>query len=342
MHATQFLKAPAEHAPGPITVLFGAETYLKSASLEALCSLVLGNETDEIGLVRMDGAEAELRDVVDELRLVSMWGDRKLVCIDQAGEFVTRFRSGLENYLRQPARKAVLILDVKSWPKNTRLAKLSAQVGLCLECSELKGEGLLRWLTEQARDMHQKQLTREAAALMRQLAGNNLGLLNQELSKLAAFVGSRPEIEVDDVRGLVGGWKTETTWVMLDAIRDGNLQIALECLDKLLVSGEAPLRILGGVNYVYRKYAKATQLAARGQKLNVALKDAGVFPRDVEPVATYLRRIGRPAAERILPHLITADQTVKGGSELPDRITLERLFVALSGVSRSVAKPVAR
>ena len=338
MHATQFLKAPTEHAPGPIAVLFGSETHLKSASIEALRALVLGSDTDDIGLTRMDGAEVELRDVVDELRLVSMWGDRKLVCIDQAGEFVTRFRTGLENYLRQLARKAVLILDVKTWPKNTRLAKLSAQVGLCLECSELKGESLLRWLIEQARDRHQKQLPREAAALMRQLAGNNLGLLDQDLCKLAAFVGPREQIDVDDVRGLVGGWKTETTWVMLDAIRDGDIQVALHCLDKLLVSGEAPLRILGGVNYVYRKYAKATQLAARGQKLNAALKDAGVFPRDVQPVATYLRRIGRPAAERMLPHLITADQTVKGGAELPDRITLERLFVALSGVSQSAAR----
>ncbi|MEO1993877.1 MAG: DNA polymerase III subunit delta, partial [Planctomycetaceae bacterium] len=317
MHATQYLKNPPQHNHGPIVVLFGSEPHLKQSALEALREQVLGVDSDEISLVRLDGAEAELRDVVDELRLVSMWGDQKLVYVDQASEFVTRSRTGLESYLRQPARKAVLVLNVKSWPKTTRLAKQTTEVGLCLECSELKGDSLIRWLVDQARDMHQKKLTRDAASLMRQLAGSNLGLLDQELSKLAAFVGQCDQIDVDDVRGLVGGWKTETTWTMLDAIRDGSIATALDCLDKLLIAGEAPLKILGGVNYVYRKYAKATQRAAQGQKLNAALKDAGVFPRDVQAVAAYLRRIGRPRAERILPHLISADQVVKGGSSLP-------------------------
>jgi len=333
MHATQYLKNPSQCSYGPLVVLAGSELHLKQSALEALKAQILGPDSNEMSLVRMDGAEAELRDVVDELRLVSMWSDQKLVCIDQASEFVTRARSGLEKYLRQPARKAVLVLDVKSWPKTTRLAKQTAEIGLCLECSELKGDSLIRWLIDQSKDLHQKQLTRDAALLMRQLAGNNLGLLDQELSKLAAFVGQCEQIDVEDVRGLVGGWKTETTWTMLDAIRDGSVATALDCLDKLLVAGEAPLKILGGVNYVYRKYAKATQLAAQGQKLNSALKEAGVFPRDVQAVAAYLRRIGRPNAERILPHLLSADQVVKGQSELPDRIALERLFVALAGQS---------
>jgi DNA polymerase-3 subunit delta len=151
------------------------------------------------------------------------------------------------------------------------------------------------------------------------------------LAKLSAYVGDRPRIEAEDVRSVVGGWKAETTWAMTDAVRDGNLGLAISCLDKLLTAGEAPQRILGGINFVFRKYARATELARQGIGLPAALQQAGVFPRDTSASAAYLRRIGRPRAEQLYGRLLTADQDLKGSSRLPYRLQLEQLLVGLSG-----------
>jgi len=225
----------------------------------------------------------------------------------------------------------VLVLDVKTWSKTTRLAKAVAKTGLAIDCSELSGGELVRWLSESVQTQHGKTLLRDAAALMVELAGNELGLLEQELAKLAAYVGDKDRIDAEAVRSLVGGWKAETTWAMVDALRDGRLGLAIKHLDKLLGGGEAPQRILGGLNFVFRKLAQATEAARQGTDLNAALKQSGVFPRDVNGSAQYLRRIGRPRAEKLFNRLLQADADMKGGSRLNERMQLERLLVDLSG-----------
>jgi DNA polymerase-3 subunit delta len=331
MHATEYLKAPDQQEIGPVVALHGAERHLKRAVLDGLVKTVLGAGDEEFGLTRFVGKEVELKTVSDELRTVSMWGDRRLVVVEDADDFVTKNRAGLEKYVEQPSSKSVLILDVKSWPKTTRLAKRVTKVGLDLQCAELTGKQLARWLTETCRDKHGKQLSRDAAGLMVQLAGTDLGLLDQELAKLTAFVGERGRIETEDVRALVGGWKAETTWTMIGAVRTGDVGTALTCLDKLLVAGEAPQRILGGLGFVFRKLAKATELARQGIPLYAALRQAGVFSHEVADSTRYLRRLGYSKAQRLYGQLLKMDGNLKGGSRVAPRIAMEQLLVQLSG-----------
>ena len=102
---------------------------------------MLGEE-ESLGLTRFAGDATDLKTVCDELLTVSMWGERRLVAVDAADKFVSQYRDGLEKYLTRPARKSVLLLDVKSWPKTTRLAKAVAKIGLDIECSPLSGADL--------------------------------------------------------------------------------------------------------------------------------------------------------------------------------------------------------
>lgn len=326
MHATDVLrKAPA--VPG-VVVLSGGQQHLKLAVLHWLRSAVL--QDDESGLTRFAGKDVDLQSVTDELRTVSMWGDRRLVLVEDADEFVTKYRAGLEKYAAAPAKKGVLVLDVKTWMKTTRLAKQVALTGLDVECTELKGAPLVRWLEETAHNPHQATIQRDAAALLVELIGDDLGLLDQELSKLASYVGKGGSITVDVVRTMVGGWRMETTWAMTDAVCNGDLATALKDLNDLLYHGEAPQKLIGGVHFVFRKLAYATDLA-RKQSLDAALREAGVFHAAVAPSASYLKRLGRHKAEQIIRRLLEADLGLKGAARLPDRIQIERLLIQLSG-----------
>ena len=333
MHAADYLKSPEKHGKAPVIVLHGSEWSLKLSAIQAITKIVLGSDDDELSLTRFAGKEAELREVRDELLTVSMFADSRVVVVEEADEFITKYRPGLEDYADKPSQSSVLVLDCKSWRKNTKLAKKLAAGGLEIECSELTGGRLVKWIIDEAADAHQKQLSRDAAALLIELAGAGLGLLGQELSKLAAYVGTADRITPEDVRALVGGWKAETTWTMTGAIRDGNVPLALSCLDQLLTAGEAPQKLLGGINFVFKKLTRATEVSRTGTPLNVALKQCGVFPRDVDASAGYLRRIGRPRAEKLLARLVQADADLKGASRLPDRLQMERLLLDLSGMT---------
>jgi DNA polymerase III subunit delta len=333
VHAVALLKAKTVLSVGPIAVLVGDERYLKRVAFERLVKDILGGDEESLGLTRFAGDEADLKTVCDELLTVSMWGDRRLVMVDGAERFVSQYREGLEKYLTHPAKKSVLVLDVKSWPKTTRLAKTVAKIGLDIECSPVSGAELLRWLTDAARSEYGKTLARDTASLMRELAGEDLGLLEQELAKLSAFVGDRSTIEADDVRTLVGGWRTETTWAIAGALRRGRTGEALDLLDKLLNAGESAHKITAGLTFVFRKLAQAVERVREGSPLDVAVREAGVFPREVGESSAYLKRLGRPEALRLYSRLLQADVNLKGGLTIDERAILETLVVTLGSTS---------
>lgn len=333
LHATDFPKQLEALSGASLIVLFGQESHLKQTSLGLLCEQVLKSPVDSaIGLTRFTGKDVDFRTVRDEIQTVSMFSPTKLVVVEQADDFVSAWRGQLEGFADKPVGRGKLVLEVNKWPGNTKLAKKVAQQGLAIECSELKEGRLVAWLIERTREEYGKHLTRDAAQLLPELAGSGLGLLDQELLKLVSYVGDREKINVEDVRVLVGGWKGETTWTMINAIRDGHIDLALICLTKLLHAGEAPPKILGGMNYVFKKIAEATEASRLGKPLSAALKDAGVYYKEIEATEQYLRRIRRPRAERILSRLAQADYHLKGGSRLPDRLQMELLVLWLAGI----------
>ncbi len=327
MHAVEFLKQPPAEIP-PVVVLSGGQRHLKQAALTILRKQII--DDDDTSLTRFLGRDAQLQTVSDELHTVSMWGDRRLIVVDDADDFVTKYRGGLEKLVEKPAKKSVLVLDVGTWPKTTRLYKQVLAKGLDIECSDLKGTQLLKWLQDSTKDTYGQTISRDAAALLIELVGEELGLLDSELAKLASYVGGRQKIEIGDVKSIVGGWRTETTWAMTDATRDDDLGFALNALDQLLTAGEPPMKLLGGISYVFKKFAQATELA-RSCPLDQALRQAGTFPQAVVPAQSYLRRLGRHKAERLLQRLLEADAGLKGASPLPDRMQLERLLLELAG-----------
>lgn len=329
MHATEFLKKHKTFPDIPVLVLYGSERFLK---LEILAKVpgVAEDAADDVALTRVAGKDADLRSVCDELLTVSMFGDMRVVLIEDADEFVSANRAGLEKYVQKPSGTGLLVLDVKSWPKNTRLAKATAAAGLNVECGELTGSALGKWLVATAKEEHNKQLDPETAQLIVQLAGDNLGLVLQELEKLVALVGDAERITAEDVTRVVGGWRIETTWTMLDAIRDGHMDKAFECLDKLILAGDAPQKILGGLTFTFRKLAEATERARQTRDVKGSLKAAGLYGPAIGAAEAYLKRIGFAKASRIMQMLVEADANMKGGSRVDPKTQLEVLFVRLA------------
>ena len=339
MHATRFLKPNDKTAVPGVVALVGSQRHLKLACLKALTRRVLGDDGDA-GPSRYAGAAIDLKSVLDELSTVSMWGGSRLVMIEEADPFVTANRAALERYAAKPASGGVLVLDVKTWPKTTKLAKAVAATGLELECGDLTGADLRRWLAETAQEVHGKKLDRDAADLLAELAGPDLTNLDTELAKLSDFVGDGAEISLETVTKLVGGGKAESAFKMLEHLQEGQLGAAITELDRLLRAGEAPQRILGAVTYSYRKLAAAYELCRRGTQAGVAVRTAGVLPRDQQRAAAYLQRVGRVGG-RFFACILEADAALRGFGRLPERVVMERLLTHLAGSSAGRSQPTA-
>jgi DNA polymerase-3 subunit delta len=326
MDALSFLDRPR---PQPLFVVYGDEDFLRRLVLAAIRKTVLGDGDDEFSCSVHPGDKATYAAVVDELQTVPFFGEHRLVVVENADPFVTRYRATLEKLVADLPATGVLVLDVKSWPRTTRLAKL-VDAKATIECKAPPASRLPQWCVQWAAARQQKQLTALAAALLVELAGPEMGLLDQELLKLALYVGDRKRIDEKDVDMLVGRSRAENTWKIFDAIGAGQPGDALTLLDRLLDQGEDPHRLLGAFSSQLRRLAQAARLTQQGRPVVVALEEAGIPPFGVRAGEQQLRHLGVRRAARLYDWLLEVDLGVKGGSQLSPRTLLERLVLRLA------------
>lgn len=329
MDSLTFLQNAAKAKPRPIYVLHGDEHFLKRCVLSALKTLVLGADDGGFGLSTHDGDKAIWADIRAELETLPFLSPRRLVVVDRAEPFVTRERGRLEKYFAEPAKTGVLVLDVQSWPANTRLAKLLPDAA-AIVCKAPASQKLPPWCAEWCAAQHGKPMSAAAARLLVDLIGADMGRLDQEMAKLAIFVGGNVRIDTADVDQLVGQGRAENTWKIFDCIGAGQASEALTLLDRLLDQGEEPLRLLGAFSMQLRRLAQVARLHARGEALPEALERAGVPPFGRRGAEQQLRHLGRRRLDRLYDWLLETDLGMKGSSALPPRILLERLVVRLA------------
>jgi DNA polymerase-3 subunit delta len=329
MDSLIFLQNAAKAKVRPIYVLHGDEHFLKCRVTAVLRTLVLGADNDDFGLSSYDGEKASWAEVHDELETLPFLSPRRLVLIERAEPFVTRERSRLEKYFAEPSKTGVLVLDVQSWPANTKLAKLLPEAATIV-CKAPASHKLPEWCVQWCGAQHGKPLSLSAARLLVDLVGADMGLLDQEMAKLAIYAGSNSRIDTADVDQLVGRSRTENTWKMFDLLGTGQTGAALTLLDRLLDQGEEPLRLLGAFSMQLRRLAQAARLHSQGESVADALEHAGVPPFGRRNAEQQLRHLGRRRLDLLYDWLLETDLGLKGSSQLPPRTLLERLVVQLA------------
>ncbi|HEX4413160.1 MAG TPA: DNA polymerase III subunit delta [Lacipirellulaceae bacterium] len=327
-----------KYAPGRLCAIYGDDTFLKLEVLTALRRSKLGEGEADFSLTTFAGREVQLRDVLDALSARSLFGEGEpLVVIEDADPFVSEYRAALEDYLTNRPR-GLLVLDVKTWPSNTRLAKAVAALGsYAFDCNSPKEAQLKRWMAQRAKDLYNVRLDTASADALLELVPPEMGVLAQEVAKLVLLVGESRTINVTLVTENVGGWRTRATWDMVDAAADGRASEALAQLDRLIASGEKPHGLLPQMAASLRKFATALDLinaaALEGRRLppREALAQAGVPPFKLSDAERQLRQLGRRRAAALTQWLLAADLALKSYNSADDRARteLERLIVRL-------------
>lgn len=340
------LMSPSDFQPQGVVVLMGDDAFLKHEARIAMIRAVLGPEED-FGADILDGQTAELRDVLDSLSERSLFGgDDRLVIIEDADSFVKNYREQLEAIVEKPPAGSILILEVTSWPSNTRLAKAVAAKGLTISCGvPEKGAELTAftkllkdWLIQVAKRDHQTDLKRPAVDLLVELLPPEPGILFQEVARLSMLTEGKAIIDADLVRDNVGGWRVRKTWDMLDAAADGKAAEALEQLDRLLAAGEEPHALLPQMASTLRRFAAAARIyelaeqSRRTTSLRYALEQSGMPAFKMGVAENQLKQIGRSRAKQLYRWLLAADLELKGHNSAKDRArrVLEILIIRLA------------
>jgi len=299
----------------PIYAVFGSDLFLRTEAVRQILRDELGASEAGLGPSRLDGKDAGLADVLDEVRTFSLLGDRRVVIVDDADRFVTKYREPLEQYCDSPSDNGCLILSCESFDGRTKLYKAIQKIGRIVRCETPKGKDLTDWILGRVRDTYGKNMKGDCAVSLRELAGNSLGELDNELAKLALYVGSRAAITTDDLEALVGNHRQRKVFLVMDAIVEGNPDKALHYWERVLATERAAEEMaIGGLAWSVRRLVDASQALAAGVSAGEIEKKYWITPQ-------VLKRFPPDRLETMLRDLLDADLRTKTGlSDVPKAV----------------------
>ncbi|MGL4941638.1 MAG: DNA polymerase III subunit delta [Thermoguttaceae bacterium] len=339
---TDFLWNTADIPDASVVVVAGGDDFLKREALTHLRQRLLqdGDADAELSWVRLDAATTTYSALRKELSTVAMFGGQRIIVIEDADSFVTKYRTELEDYVDKPAQAGVLVLSVQAFPQTTNLAKKVGASGFVIDAAPIPERDLADWVVKWAKYRHNIVCPHAAAELLVSFVGSELGLLDQELAKLSLSANAKDGITAALIEECVGSWRVRKAFDVFDLALEGKTVEAIRQLDLLILAGEEPIGILAQISASIRRLGAATWLVIDAERLgskisvNTAVTQAGVNPYFSKKAELQLMRLGRHRGAKLASLLLEADLNLKGASRLPPRVILERLLVQLGDAAK--------
>jgi len=306
--------------PAAIYALVGDEPFLQ---LEKLRQIIAQFPAD-VQRIDIDGERAELADALDELRSFAMFGGAdagKLVIVRDADDLLSRYREQLEDYISKPSDSATLVLRLSSLPKNQRIYKLIAKIpGAIVPCDPPKEWELPKWIMDRAKSEHKLAVAPDAAKILAERIGAQLGRLDSELAKLA-LASTSGKISTDDVMHAVSFQREQEMWELTGELTKGDVSAAVKRWRNLVELD--PSTEFRAVTWL-AMWLEEMKLALSGKTAGIAWKYKDRMPLLIKSAEKY----GSSGIARAVDQLAEVDKRSKSGlGEAKDNV--ERFILSL-------------
>ena len=319
-------------ADAPVVALVGPEPQRQREALAEVAASV-GADAQRFDF---EGPSAEPGDVFDEARSVAMFGGRRLVVVRDADEFVSRNREATESFLQSlgPAGLGgnVLVLRFGSLPKTQRVYKMIDKVGRIVPCEAVKGADAAAWVVRRGKDEYGLSVSREAANLLADLVGADLGSLDNELAKLS-LRAEGGKVTPEMIAGGVAFRREQEMWRLTDALTAGRPGQAMEIWRQLLATDPAAeFRAITWLAIWLDKAAGALRLSRRGDKPFAIAKTLRIWPaNNVDALLATATALGESGLHAATDRLAEADYRIKTGLGAGGRVVEDFIVFASRG-----------
>jgi DNA polymerase III subunit delta len=332
-----------------IVVLVGKEPFLQGEFTVQVRDL-LTKAHGQIDVFRFDGASASAGEVLDECRTFGLMQQHKMVVVDNADamlkgaddEGARGRRKGprelFEDYAEAPCDAATLVLRAEKWNRG-KLDGLIENVGVIKHLEAPTAAQAVSWAIKRSQKRHNANLERDAAELLVERMGPDLGRLDTELAKLA-LLAAGPDAKADQaatitralVTEVVGLSREEEVWVLQTALLNPSRAAALSRLHEVLdVSGHHPTLVTWACVDLARKLHGAARGLRAGENPWALTKTLKLWGAAQDAVFSAARKADPDRLAGLLKSAVEADWKQKTGQSDPQR-ALETLALRFSEV----------
>ena len=300
-----------------IYVIAGKDSSLVKRQARECLNQCLPTDQHPLGLLSLDGNEAQIGQVLDELRTLPFLSDRRVVLIKEADDFVSKNRPSLETYFDRPCTSATLILAVNTWLKSTKLAKKLDAVGELITVDPPKPWQMPAEAVTYTQTQHQKKLHPQAAQLLVELTGDDWIRVCNEIDKLVIFAPEAPTLNVDHVEQLIGHNRVYGAFEVIDAMSAGDRPQALKRLRNMFAEDKnAQYTVVGAFAYHVRRLFQGKAMLSQGQSPQATAQALKLWGRK-EAFFQQLQRLTLDQLGEQLKQLAQIDFHIKTGQVRP-------------------------
>jgi DNA polymerase-3 subunit delta len=313
-----------------IYVIVGKDESLVGARCQELLDKLLEPEQRMTGLFSVDGDEAAVAEVLDELKTTPFLTDKRVVAVRGADGFVSKNREILEKYFEKPAATGVLVLTVSGWDARTRLSKMLPKVGELIELTPPPRGKLPEHLMRHAADKYKVRLNRDAAEMLIELIGEELPQLYNEVEKLVLFTRGEAAIRVDHVEALTGHHRIYGAFEVIDAMIGGRAGQAVSRLRNMFEEDKsAEYTAVGAFAFHLRRMFQAKTLLEKRTNPAEIARQLRIWSNK-DRFFAQLQRISLPQIAAFLEELAAIDHATKTGQGQAPTL-IEQLVLRLAG-----------
>ncbi len=225
-------------------LLVGPEYFIMEEMAGRIVSSIVPEDLKSFNLTVAYGPETDIETFIGAARSYPFMADRRVLVLKELERLRGSWK-GLIEYCSDPAPSTVLILLFNPYDDSGRRArqprdfkKLEACVkakGRKLVFDKLADEDLAKWVVQKAKRMN-LPLDAGTAALIVRSVGENLFDIQNELEKLSVvFEGET--VERRDIEAVVGGYRLDAVFEMIDRIGPSLEPTVLKMLHTIISTG---------------------------------------------------------------------------------------------------------
>ena len=310
------VRGAAADWPAGVTLFFGADRFHLQRAWNDLTDALVPEGSGEFALSSLgaDGQALAIEQVVAEAGSMGMFAPVKIVRVLDAG-LLDGEPDRLLAFAAKPPRGCYLLVRAESLDQRRKLHKALLKCGTSLEFSPPSDREQERWFAWVKELAAERELTlgRDAAAYLLAVTRGDGWAIDAELAKLQAWnLGTKDSITLATVKDLAAGSAERSSWAVADALLDRDRARALDAMRTVLVQGEEPIRLLGGIASRSRAMLQAAGLQAAGcPKQEIVKRVRAWYYKD--RLFPGLARYTEEELLRFPSILLEADRALKSG-----------------------------
>ena len=311
-------------APLPVYALLGSSSLLVSEAVSQLRNRVVQTardfNSDELQAGSVDAA-------LGAARTLPMMAPKRWVHVAQAQRLTAKEHAPLADYLKKPNPTTVLCLSGEKIDQRTKLGQALSKSGALFAFEPPRPSELPAWIGRRATAQGQR-IEPEAASLLADLIGGELGNLLMSLDKVALYAGADATITSEHVAAAVASTRIASVFELTDAVGKREWGQASLLLRNILDGGESGLVVLA---MVVRQLRQLVLLKTVGERQSQGALAAalGVRPFVVETLRSQAQLFSVTQLHASLAAAADVDAQLKS-SRIDHGLILDGLLVQIA------------